>query len=93
MQHHRQIQPALVPPDVRDVAGPHSVGRGHGKLPIERARCDRIRVRRIRSRPPLRDRLGAGRTRAHELSDTVCHDPLALGLERRVNPGAAVGPP
>lgn len=45
IQHHRQIEPALGGPDVRDGAGPHSVGCSHGKLPVERIRHDRIRLR------------------------------------------------
>jgi hypothetical protein len=93
IQYHRQIEPALGCPDVRDVASPHPVGVRHRKLTIERVRHDRILMRRIRGGPPLLDRLGADRTRPHETGDTVLTDPLALGLECRVNPGAAVGSP
>jgi hypothetical protein len=85
--------PALGCPDVRDVVSPHMIGVRHRKLTIERVRYDRILMRRIRGGPPLLDRLGADRTRTHETGDTVVTDPLALGLECRVNPGAAVGSP
>ena len=45
IQHHRQIEPALGGPDVRDGAGPDSVGCSHGNLPVERIWHDRIRLR------------------------------------------------
>lgn len=34
VQHHGQIQPALRRPDIRDVAGLHPIGLGHGELTI-----------------------------------------------------------
>jgi hypothetical protein len=93
IQHHRQIEPALSGPDVGNVARPHPVGVRHRKLTIERVRHNRIRMRRICGGPPRLDRLGADRIRPHETGDTVLTDPLAMGLECRVNPGTAVGAP
>jgi len=37
----RQIQPALLGGEIRDVTAPHAIGHGHGKLPIQEIGRDR----------------------------------------------------
>jgi hypothetical protein len=45
IEHHCQIQPPLGRPDIRDVAGPHSVEVCHDTLPIKRVWHGWMRMR------------------------------------------------
>lgn len=92
VQYHGQIQPALCGPDIRDVAGPHAVGFGHGELTVERVGRRWMRRGRVRGAPPLLDGLGANGFRAHEPGHPVFAHPLALSLEGRMDSRTAICP-
>jgi hypothetical protein len=93
LPHHRQREPALGGPAGGAVARPSLLGMRHRNLTIARVRHDRRLRRRIGGGPPLLDRLGADRAQRHETGAAVLTEPLALGREGRVTPGAPVRVP
>ena len=85
IQHHREVQPAFLSPDVGEVGDPALVGSGRLELPIQQVRGDRVLGSRAvveRQPAPLAARLQA--RSPHQAG----HPMLAAGI----TPGAQVAP-
>src|SRR5713226_499305 len=93
VEHHGEIEPALVRPDVGDVAGPYPVWLLDPKLPVQGVGRHRELVARFGRGTPLLHGLGADALGAHEPRHAVLAKAMAAFDERIPDAGTAVGLP